>query len=410
MTANKKDLSTWQDFVEVISSQPGKEVQLTVKRAGTKELIPIPVTPSIDSGQDLYGKKIQKGIIGVAPDQPLSRIWITSPESFFAKNKIPTGSLIHQINGEKSHIYGDFLNLLSKGLNGKGSVEIHYTPPLEKDQKKKIKATLKWAKGTPLLKDELENTLGFTRAGLVIEKVEKNSPADKAGLKVFDRILEVNEHRVDSIYTFNKHSFLSDKAEHYLLVERSGQKVSIKVKLTKKTRENQFGMTKTTWFLGIKPLMEFAGPKSGFKKVGNPFTAFWLAIKKTATATYMIIDGLIKLITGQLPLNMLGGPLMIAKFASESLKVGFLAFLGTVSLLSINLALINLFPIPVLDGGHLVICGIEAITRKPINKKLLGISYMIGFWLLISLIVFSLYTDIGRFGKQIIDYLTGLFG
>ena len=103
-----------------------------------------------------------------------------------------------------------------------------------------------------------------------------------------------------------------------------------------------------------------------------------------------------KLITGDLSLNNLSGPISIAKGAGASANIGLVYFLSFMALISVNLGIMNLFPLPVLDGGHLVFLAMEAVKGKPVSERVQSICYRIGAALLLSLTVFALFNDFLR--------------
>jgi len=104
-----------------------------------------------------------------------------------------------------------------------------------------------------------------------------------------------------------------------------------------------------------------------------------------------------------IPANTIGGPILIVQMAGDQASKGFLNFFIFMALISINLGILNLLPIPILDGGHIFFLGIEAIRRKPLNEKFIAVSQRIGIAIILTLMVFALYNDIIRLitGKQL---------
>ena len=119
-------------------------------------------------------------------------------------------------------------------------------------------------------------------------------------------------------------------------------------------------------------------------------------IEKTGQLSVLTLKVLGKLITGDLSLNNLSGPISIAKGAGASANIGLVYFLSFMALISVNLGIMNLFPLPVLDGGHLVFLAMEAVKGKPVSERVQSICYRIGAALLLSLTVFALFNDFLR--------------
>ncbi len=153
---------------------------------------------------------------------------------------------------------------------------------------------------------------------------------------------------------------------------------------------NIFGKKTKVPFLGIKATSEQIHKKL------NPFSAFIVAGKKVYGVTVLTFTAIYKLFTGEIPFSTLGGPLTIGKFAGDSARLGLLAFFTFVALLSINLGVINVLPLPMLDGGHLVLFGIEAIQGKPLSLKTQELIFKVGLILIIVLSIAVFYNDILR--------------
>ncbi|UCE52052.1 MAG: site-2 protease family protein, partial [Desulfobacterales bacterium] len=109
-----------------------------------------------------------------------------------------------------------------------------------------------------------------------------------------------------------------------------------------------------------------------------------------------------KLITGDISTDTIGGPIMIAKMAGDQAKAGIGNLISFIALISINLAIINLLPIPILDGGHLLFFFIEAVKRRPVNLKVRGVAQQIGLFIIILLIILVFYNDISKWVKGIL--------
>ena len=119
-------------------------------------------------------------------------------------------------------------------------------------------------------------------------------------------------------------------------------------------------------------------------------------ISQTWSWVYLTIMGLVKIIQKVVPASELGGPILIAKIAGERMAAGWINFLYFMAVLSVNLGILNLLPIPILDGGHLVYFTVEAILRKPLNPKIIEILQHVGLVLLVTLMIFVFYNDLVR--------------
>ena len=129
----------------------------------------------------------------------------------------------------------------------------------------------------------------------------------------------------------------------------------------------------------------------------NPLTATVLGWQKTVKLTELNLKGILKLIEGKISTKTIGGPILIAQMTGQQASEGFQNVIQFLALLSINLGIINLFPIPILDGGHLLIFGIEALIGRPLSMKIREVAQQIGLFIIITLMVYAMYNDLMRF-------------
>ncbi len=236
----------------------------------------------------------------------------------------------------------------------------------------------------------------FATAGVyvippVIGKVLPNSPAQKAGLKPGDWIVAINNHKVNSfedlVIYLREHTNLKE----VVLTVKRGEKVFVKkVRPIFKEGYNIFRKKTKIPFLGIQAKVTFVHKRYGI------FKAFYMAVKKVWEFTYLTFVAVLKLISGQLPLSTLGGPITIGKMIGQNAKYGLLPVISFMGFLSINLGIINLLPIPMLDGGHLLLYVIEAIRGKPLPMSVLELIFKIGIAILILIMIAVFYNDILR--------------
>jgi len=446
LSSGEDQFDSWEDFVNKVFYNPEKKLAFSVLRKGVEKPLTLTVSPRLVEDKDYLGSPIKKGVGGVSSERPISRIWITDINGLFAKVGISSGDKITSINNKKVEFYADLLDELERQIiaqkgkdldietesqsstvivnnNEKATNSNVKVPNSGKKQRKNEKKVKRYVIPADLISSKLlnynkhlnhanniEEVFGFERAGVIIKEVAKGAPAHKAGLKPLDRIIRADGKLVESYLTLNELVLDNDKTDHQFTIQRGIQKILVNITKEKKVEKNRLGMEVSSWYMGITIFSEFGGSEFFTKRVLNPFSSFVMGIERTVKITYMMGRGLVKLIIGDISPKMLGGPIMIAKIANESMKRGFTDFLNMMAIISLNLALLNLLPIPVLDGGYLVIFGIEGVLRRPVNRRVLSVALGIGFWLLISLLVFTLFIDFARFGDQMVDWFRGLFG
>lgn len=223
-----------------------------------------------------------------------------------------------------------------------------------------------------------------------IGEVQPDSPAYVGGLKPGDYILAVNNKPVE---TWEELSLLirSSQGKPLKLTVKRGETVlDLTITPTIKKIKNVFGEELEVPIIGVT-----AAGKLKIEKL-NPLSAFYLAGVKTYNLIKLTFKGFAKIITRDVPLSVLGGPIMIAQMAGQQAQQGMVNLFYFMALLSVNLGLLNLFPIPVLDGGHLFFFAIEAIIGRPLSMRQKEIAQQIGIVILAALMLLVFYNDIAR--------------
>ncbi|MGC2064425.1 MAG: RIP metalloprotease RseP [Thermodesulfovibrionales bacterium] len=223
-----------------------------------------------------------------------------------------------------------------------------------------------------------------------IGEVNADSPALRHGLLKGDTIVAINGNPVSRWDDMTSVIHNSPGREVVLKVKREAEVLDVTITPEKKVLKDIFGQNKEAGLIGITP-----SGKTGIKKEGI-FGSMVIAVKRTWDISVLTVMSMVKLIQRVLPADTIGGPIMIFQMAGQQASQGAMNFFTFMAVISINLGVLNLFPIPVLDGGHLLFLGIEAVRRKPMNEKVIAISQRIGLVLLLSLMAFALYNDIGR--------------
>ncbi len=223
-----------------------------------------------------------------------------------------------------------------------------------------------------------------------VGKIMEGSPAEKAGLRPGDLIREVNGVRINSWEDLTREVRRSAGQQVRLRIEREGQILVLEITPEVREVKNIFGETEKVPVIGI-----VASGKMRTEKIA-PWMALWEGLVKMFSVLKLTLVALLKLIERALPLSTLGGPLLIAQMAGEQARQGFMALLLFSGILSVNLGLINLLPIPMLDGGHLVFYAVEAVRGKPLSPQTQERLQKIGLAFLLALMILVFYNDLLR--------------
>ena len=233
----------------------------------------------------------------------------------------------------------------------------------------------------------------FTPA--VINEVQKDSPAMIGGLKKNDIILEIDGNKVDSIMEVSKYITTSTKEFIDFKVERFDQEYLLKVKPNIVLSDDNLGNKVNKRMVGIK--LGAYNNKINHVKLG-PAQALIHAVKEVYFVSISSLKYIGSMIKGTGDTSQLGGPIRIAKITGQVAEIGILPFISIMAYISISLGLINLFPIPMLDGGHLMFYAFEKVLGRPLSQKTQEGFFRIGMFLLLSLMFFTTFNDLKDLG------------
>lgn len=224
----------------------------------------------------------------------------------------------------------------------------------------------------------------------VVGEVRQDSPAEAAGLESGDVIAAIDGSEIETWQDMAEFVSRSRGGQITFTIERDGSRKNFEITPEKDTVENVFGEEQERYIVGITAAGETETIRlNPVEAMGESLTRTWLIIKLTVVSV-------VKLIQGTLSLDTLGGPIMIAEMAGEQVQHGAVSLLSFIALVSVNLGILNLLPVPVLDGGHLVFFAIEAAKGSPVSLRAREIAQQIGIFLLMMLMVLVFYNDIMR--------------
>jgi regulator of sigma E protease len=233
----------------------------------------------------------------------------------------------------------------------------------------------------------------FTPA--VINEVQKDSPAMTAGLKDNDIVVSIDGNKVKSITEVSKFIMMSTDEFIDFTVNRYDQELKFKVKPNIFEGEDNLGNKVNKRMVGIK--LGAYNNKVNHIKLG-PAKALYYAINEVYYVSVSSLKYIGSMIAGSGDSSQLGGPIRIAKISGQVAEFGILPFISLMAYISISLGLINLFPIPMLDGGHLMFYGIEKVLGRPLSQKTQEGFFRIGMFLLLSLMFFTTFNDLKDVG------------
>jgi len=223
------------------------------------------------------------------------------------------------------------------------------------------------------------------------------SPAERAGLMKGDTVISIDGSQITQWDEMTNIIHNSPGRSLNLKIKRKSEIITLLVIPEKKRVPDLFGQGKEVGLIGIKPSGKTFTKKSDFtESVSN-------SVSRTWEIAVLTVVSIVKLIQRVIPMNTIGGPILIIQMAGEQASLGILNFFIFMAIININLGVLNLLPIPILDGGHIFFLGIEAIRRKPLEEKFITVAQRIGLAIILLIMVFAIYNDLIRIftGKTI---------
>jgi len=330
-------------------------------------------------------------IIGVPTVRPV--VGEITPQSIAAQSNISPGMELKSIDGIETPDW-DSVRLSLMGEIGSSKTTVGVSQFGASEVVEKTLDLRKW-QFDPEKQDPVV-ALGIIPRGPQIEsvlaEVQTDSAAQKAGLQAGDRIVKVDGQVLQNWRTFAMQVRDNPSKAIALEVERAGSPVNITLIPDSKS----VGKGKEQGFAGVVPKVIPLPDEYRTIRQYGPFVAFYEAGDKTWQLMKLTVNMLGKLITGDVKLNNLSGPISIAQGAGMSAEYGLVYYLMFLALISVNLGIVNLFPLPVLDGGHLMFLAIEKLKGGPVSERVQNFGYSIGAVLLVMVMGLALFNDFSR--------------
>ena len=242
---------------------------------------------------------------------------------------------------------------------------------------------------------------GAPRTPPVAGAIQAGSAAEAARIQPGDRILSIGGRETPTFEELRSYAVMRPGEVVTVRFERESRIHEVRVTLGTETEEDRFGQSYKRGLLGVSPVGAVFEPVPALQLVPSA-TAYVVKLTRT------MLDALWQIITGRRSVKELGGPLKIAQVAGQQASLGWLPFFWLMTVVSINLGFINLLPIPLLDGGHLLFYAIEGVRRKPLKPEAQEWAFRTGLAVLLALMIFVTFNDLASFG--LFTKLGGLIG
>ena len=391
-----RSVQYFNDLRELVSPHPGEPLQFEVERDG-RRLPPITITPARERESNLIETTF-RGVIGVTPAYSPAVVAPVSPGS---AGPLQPFDLVVSVAGQKVAHAGE----LRRALAAAGCAPVDLEVVREEAARLPGAALSSYRplslQAVPTCRgDGPSFALADPGVSTYVAAVTPGSPADQAGLRRGDAILAVNGHPVRSFRDINARSSDFKAGEQVKLTLAGGRQVVLvpteKSELDEMTREPQKRLV-LGFFPEQRALVEPAALLVERVPLHiGPLDAAREAVENLNEVVRLTVLSIARIVTGDISFKTVGGPIMLFSIAAQAAEEGLQSFLFKMALISVNLGLMNLLPIPVLDGGHLAACLVESVTRRPLSIRAREIANLVGIVLLVMLMIVVFKNDLAR--------------
>ena len=398
ITAVDGEAVAWWDEVErSVRSRPDARVLLSVERPGAPAFeVGFDVVKRV--GLDIFRDQDDVGWLGIQHLRQQAIVGVTDIDSAAGRAGLRSGDRVVEIDGAPVEDWGGFaaayraaagpdvrLRVERGGGDGDAEPETH-------ELAVPVQASLE--------------ALGAIPAVVLVAGVSEGMPAAEAGVLPGDVIFQVDGEPIGSFFTFQETVFASGGRELEIVVARDGVTRTLRVQ-PRLTETQVGGGEEELYLIGIRGENAILAGAMGIDRELNPLVSIPRATELTVELTTLFLRGLQKLVSGEMSRKNLGGPIEIARQSHMALQRGVQDFLRLLVLISINLGILNLLPIPILDGGQALVYIVEAAKRGPLSMRTRELVQQVGLVFLVLIMGLAFWNDISRNWSSFLDWLRG---
>ncbi|OQW52390.1 MAG: hypothetical protein A4S09_08525 [Proteobacteria bacterium SG_bin7] len=392
VAVDSKPIKSWKQFTESLEDKSGQQTNIAFSGGKT-----ITVVPELVENNELLSTKSHVGSIpGLTNISRSSAIGIVIDESPAAKAGLKTHDIVNKVNGTKVVNWRELAQKVNEfKTNGKVDFEVErYSNSLESKEVLNFEIPISQRE---VGANDLLYVLGLEPAELYLSKVIPNTPAERAGLKPNDKIISINgktfSRWMDVLHTIR--SFKEGDPSLKVSVLRNNKSMEFELTPEMTKQQGSQGQQEQRFTVGIAPTFSLdVTPDVVLVKAENVGEALALGWKQTIWWTKATFTVFIKIFENKISPRNIGGIISIQQAAKKTFDYGISVFIKMMGILSVNLFVMNLLPIPVLDGGHLFFYIIEFIKGTPVSVRKMEIATQVGLFLLLGLMVFAIFNDI----------------
>lgn len=390
-------ISTFFEMQRIVSQSPNKELKLKVFR--DNEHVDVTIIPEEKVVRKPLEIVDRVGEIGIEPARPAAVIGVSRTDSPAYRAGLRTFDVVTEVRGRPVRTYAE-LELALNENRGETVPVTYLRPEPVSDQLGVLADFSVYGSGVAALTPEqgtgdLLARTGIESADLYVADVPVGSPEWKADLRPGDRIVEVDHVEVPAWSAFLEQLYAAPDRPHVIGWVRGGHKKSGTIELRREDWMDEYGQHQprfrhrvSNWALRI--------PEAPVERPPLISLALARAVEETYEVARFIVVGVVRIFEGKVSISSLGGPITVYDVVGQEGRKGAGYFVWAMAVISINLGLINLLPIPVLDGGHLLFFAFEAVLRKPLPLRVREVASLAGLIMLIALMGVAFKNDVER--------------
>jgi regulator of sigma E protease len=388
-----ESIAWWDELEKQVRSRPGQRLRLDVERGGRRFDLEIGVEER--AGLDIFRLNSDVGWMGLQHARQKAVVGITTTDTPAARAGLRSGDRIARAGETPVEDWTGFAEAYARAP---GPLQLTVIRGADQDERE-IRLSV------PALGSVAR--LGVIPAVVLVASVSEGKPADRAGIEPGDLVVTVDGAPVGSFLTFQETVLASEGRVLDILVARDGETRRIPIR-PELTELDGGGMGEELYLIGIRGEDATLLGAVATDQVRNPLVAFPRAVVMTVDITRIFLRGLRKIISGEISRRNIGGPIEIAKQSHMALQAGWESFLNLLLLISINLGILNLLPIPILDGGQALMFTVESVKRSPLSLRTREIVQQLGLVVLVALMGFAFWNDVSRHWSSFLEWVKGL--
>ncbi len=392
LTLDGEPVEFWDDLERAVRERPGADLALTLARG--EERFERTLSVRERPGIDLLGGRSDVGWLGLKHHRQSTTLGVLAPDAPGPRAGLRSGDRVVAVGDTEVEDWTGFARAYAAAT---GAVTLRVA---RGEPEKAEEITLR----VPALGDV--EKLGVIPAVVLVRSVSEGMPAAEAGIRPGDLLVAVDGRPVGSFGTFRETVLASEGSPLQVTVARDGEtrELTLAARLHRAAPEDP----QEQYLIGISAVNAILPGPGALDRVRNPFVAVPRAVVATVETTGTFLKGFGRIISGDISRRSIGGPIEIARQSHLALQRGWESFVSLLVIISINLGILNLLPIPILDGGQAVLFILEGMRRGPLPRRALEVVQSLGLFLLVGLMGFAFWNDVSRYWASFFEWLTSL--